>query len=81
MGVVYVEVGMRKNKPRNLRSAARRNWTIVDIEHRDDVSYLGLQIWTDRHVKGRYISSFYPWPCKFAFELEQDASMFALKWL
>lgn len=67
-----------KNNPRSVRGAVRRKWTIVEVKHRDDVSYLGLQIWTDRNAKGRYVSSFSP--TKFAFEREEDASWFTLKW-
>jgi hypothetical protein len=67
-----------KNNPRSVRSAVRRKWKVVEVKHRDDVSYLGLQIWTDRNAKGRYVSSFSP--TKFAFEREEDASWFALKW-
>jgi hypothetical protein len=67
-----------KNNPRSVRSAVRRKWKVVEVKHRDDVSYLGLQIWTDRNVKGKYVSSFSP--TKFAFEREEDASWFTLRW-
>ena len=67
-----------KNNPRSVRSAVRRKWKVVEVKHRDDVSYLCLQIWTDRNVKGKYVSSFSP--TKFAFEREEDASWFTLRW-
>ena len=72
---------MRKNKPRSVRGALRRGWTVVKVKDYagKNVSYLGLQIWTDRNVKGKYISSFMP--TQFAFELEKDANWFALRWL
>ena len=71
---------MRKNKPRSVRGALRRGWTVIEVKDYagKNVSYLGLQIWTDRNAKGRYVSSFSP--TKFAFEREEDASWFALKW-
>jgi len=72
---------MRKNKPRSVRGALRQGWTVIELKDYADknVSYLGLQIWTDRNVKGKYISSFMP--TRFAFELEKDANWFALRWL
>jgi len=72
---------MKNNKPRDIRGAVRRGWTVIEVKNhaKKNVSYLGLQIWTDRNAKGRYVSRFSP--TKFAFELEKDASWFALKWL
>ncbi len=71
---------MRKNKPRSVRGAARRGWTVIEVtDHAGkNVSYLGLQIWINRNVKGNYVSSFRP--TQFAFELEKDANWFALRW-
>ena len=70
-----------KRKPRDIRSAKRQGWTVVEPKNYagKNVSYLGLMIWTDRNAKGRYVSSFSP--TRFAFENEGDASWFALKWL
>ena len=69
-------------KPRDVRGAKRQGWTVVELQgslyEKGFVSYLGLMIWTDRNAKGRYVSSFQP--TRFAFELERDASWFALKW-
>ena len=72
---------MKQRRPRDIRSAVRRGWTLIEVKNHMDmnVSYLGLQIWTDRNSRGRYISRFMP--TKFAFELEKDAAWFALKWL
>lgn len=71
---------MKRRYPRSVRGAKRRGWTMIEPKNYADknVSYLGLQIWTDRNAKGKYVSSFEP--TKFAFELDRDASWFALKW-
>jgi hypothetical protein len=71
---------MKKNYPRNIRGAVRRGWPVIRPEGfiDKDVSWLGLLIWTDRNAKGRYVCSYNT--CEFAFELERDASWFALKW-
>ena len=69
---------MRKRNPRSVRGARRRGWTVIEPKPTEDASYLGLQIWTDRNDKGKYVSSFMP--TKFAFELERDANWFALRW-
>jgi hypothetical protein len=71
-----------KTKPRNIRSAIRRGWHLVDLSEanyaqRANTSYLGLQIWADRNKTGRYVSSFMP--TKFAFEQAEDALMFKLR--
>lgn len=72
---------MKNRKPRDIRSAVRRGWNVVEVSNLGikGVSYLGLQIWTDRNAKGKYVSSFMP--TKFAFENDGDAAWFALKWL
>jgi hypothetical protein len=72
---------MTIRKPRDIRSAVRRGWTVVEPKNYSDkcVSYVGLKIWTDRNAKGKYVSSFMP--TKFAFENDGDAAWFALKWL
>lgn len=71
---------MTKRIPRDVRGAQRRGWHVIelDAEKRMDVSYLSLLFWTDRHAKGRVVSSYSP--TKFAFEKEEDASWFVLKW-
>lgn len=74
---------MKRKYPRSVRGAKRRGWVVLEVEHKKieegAPSYLGLQIWTDRNAKGKWVSAFNP--TKFAFELERDASWFALKWL
>ena len=72
---------MKNNrKPRDIRAARRREWTVIRPgEHwYKTASWLGLMIWTDRNAIGKYVCSFNT--CEFAFELEKDASWFALKW-
>lgn len=71
---------MKKRIPRDVRGAKRQGWHVIEIDdwHRMDVSYLGLLFWTDRHAKGKVVSSYSP--TKFAFEKEEDASWFTLKW-
>jgi len=73
---------MRRKFPRNVRSAKRRGWFVVeptyDPTKQGNPSYLGLQIWTDVNSKGKYVSSFDP--TRFAFESIDDAAFFSLKW-
>ena len=72
---------MKNNrKPRDIRAARRREWTVIQPEKNwyKNVTWLGLMIWTDRNAVGKYICSLNT--CEFAFELEKDASWFALKW-
>lgn len=74
---------MKRKYPRSVRGAKRQGWYVLTIERvsydKHNISYLGLQIWAERNTKGKYISSFDK--SQFAFELERDASWFALKWL
>lgn len=73
---------MKRKYPRSVRGAVRRGWIVVEPKYDptrvNNPSYLGLQIWTDCNVQGKYVSSFRP--TKFAFELEKDATWFSLKW-
>jgi hypothetical protein len=73
----------RRTNPRSVRGAVRRGWHLVDLTgvslaEKFNVSYLGLQIWSDRNMAGRYVSSFNP--TKFAFEDPSDALIFKLKY-
>ena len=70
---------MKRKWPRSIRAAKRRGWSVIEPKPTRDASYLGLQIWTERNCKGKYVSSFSP--TKFAFELEKDAMWFALRWV
>ena len=68
--------------PRTVRGAKKRNWSIVDVPSdvmgRKQVSWLGLEMWAQRHSKSYWVSSFMN--RQFAFELEQDASAFIFQW-
>jgi len=73
---------MRKAKtnPRSVRSAKKQGWRVVAAKNYMDknVSWLGLMIWSDRMLKGKYVESFSKH--EFAFEREEDASYFVMKW-
>lgn len=69
---------MKRKYPRSVRAAKRRSWTVVEPTKFNNVSYLGLMIWTDRNTSGKYVSSFEP--TRFAFEQIADAAYFTLKW-
>ena len=72
----------KNNNPRSVRGASRRGWRVVDVSknyvEKYNRSYVGIQIWTDRNAKGYYVSSFLPHP-RFAFEREEDAVLFTLR--
>lgn len=72
----------KKNNPRSVRGAVRRGWHAVDVSRnyvdKYNRSYVGIQIWTTRNCKGYYVSSFLPHP-RFAFEREEDAVLFTLR--
>jgi hypothetical protein len=69
---------MKRKYPRSVRAAKRRGWAVVEPTKFNNVSYLGLMIWTDRNTTGKYVSSFEP--TRFAFEQIADAAYFTLKW-
>lgn len=73
-------MGMKKGTPRTVRGAARRGWRVIEPKNYSskNVSWLGLCIWSDRHMKGRFVNNFVE--NKFAFELDEDASHFLMKW-
>jgi hypothetical protein len=70
----------RKNFPRTVRSAKKHGWRVVTARNYLDknVSWLGLMIWSDRSLKGKYVQSYSKH--EFAFEREEDASYFLMKW-
>lgn len=72
---------MKRRYPRSVRGAVRRGWTVIKPEGFKDknVSWLGIQLWTDKNAKGRYVCSYNT--CEFAFENKSDAAWFALKWI
>jgi hypothetical protein len=69
-----------KIKPRTVRSAKRQGWRVVTAKNYSDknVSWVGLMIWSDRMLKGNYVQSYSNH--EFAFEREEDASHFLMKW-
>lgn len=76
-----------RTNPRTVRTAERRGWHVVDVPTDknwcdratgNQTSWLGLQIWTDRHSSGYWVSNL---PTKkFAFENAEDASKFLFQW-
>ena len=71
---------MKRNNPRSVRGAERRGWRVLEVKDyaKKNVSWLGLCIWSDRHMKGHYVQNFQSH--KFAFERDEDASHFLMKW-
>ena len=71
---------MKKRKPSSVRSARKQGWHVVSARNYLDknVSWLGLMIWSDRMLKGGYVNSYSKH--EFAFEREEDASHFLMKW-
>jgi hypothetical protein len=78
-------IAFKKTNPRSVRGAEKRGWHVIDVRewktHPDGsalVSWLGLEIWSQRNSHGHFVSNFMN--RKFAFELEQDASAFMFQW-
>ena len=69
-----------KTNPRSVRGARKRGWRIVEAKNyaTKNVSWLGLHIWSDRMLTGNFVSSYANH--EFAFEREEDASHFVMKW-
>ena len=70
----------KRKLPRSVRGARKRGWRVVAAKNYADknVSWLGLHIWSDRSLKGHFVSSYSNH--EFAFEREEDASHFVMKW-
>lgn len=71
----------KKTNPRSVRGARKRGWHVVKVPNsfvERNVSWLGLDIWANINTQGNYIDSFML--REFAFERQEDASWFALKW-
>lgn len=74
----------KKDNPRTVRGARKRGWSVIDIgqgvykDEQCQASWVGLNIWAERNASGHWISSFALG--QFAFERDEDASMFILKW-
>lgn len=72
---------MANHVPRTIRGARKKGWHIVKVPNsyvEKNVSWLGLQIWTMRQAKARFVSNFAM--REFAFEDTDDASWFTMKW-
>lgn len=74
----------RRTLPKSVRGAERRGYHIVELPLSNlndrQTSWLGVNIWCTRQVKGHFVSRFHP-DYKFAFQNEQDAVWFRLKWV
>ena len=70
----------RPSNPRTIRGAKKRGWTVVQVrnDYTKDLSWMGLNIWTDKNLSGYWMSSFHY--REFAFENPSDALLFKLKW-
>lgn len=74
----------KKENPRTIRGARRKGWHIVESGKsvfKDDqcvASWTGLNIWAELNSSGYWVSSYSLG--QFAFEREEDASMFIVKW-
>ena len=72
--------------PTSVRGAVRRGWHPVTItteqRRQHNVAHMGLHIFCQFNIPGKFKSTFDPSTneSKFAFEIEQDAFFFALKW-
>lgn len=73
---------MANHNPRSIRGARKKGWHIVKVPNsyleNHNVSWLGLEIWTMRQTRGKFVTSFAL--REFAFEQSQDASWFTMKW-
>ena len=79
MGLPY-----KPSNPRSVRGAKKRGWYVVNANKgkwKENLSWLGLNIWTEQTCSGYWISSWSWHNSEFAFENPADATMFTLKWL
>lgn len=77
---------MPKRKfPRSVRGAIRRGWHSVTVNHEQrverNISHMGLHIWCQFNLKGKFQASFQAGKnlSTFAFEKPEDAGWFTLK--
>ena len=72
----------RRTDPRSIRGAKRRGWPTLSVPknyiEKNNVSWVGIMLWCDSKLKGRYVQDFQTH--RFSFELQEDASWFAMKW-
>ena len=70
---------------RTVTRAHRSGWYLVELgiddRKKHPVSHVGLMIWADRNLPGRYISNYKDgYLSRFAFEYIEDAAHFKLRW-
>lgn len=71
---------MISDKMLRVRKAKRLGWTVISTRNLNGpTSWNQLYDWLNSNTKGQYVESFYLQ--EIAFEKEQDANWFSLKWL
>ena len=70
---------------RSVTRAHRSGWYLVEMGINDrvkhNVGHVGLMIWSDRNLQGRYIANYQDgYKSRFAFERIEDAAFFKLRW-
>lgn len=70
---------------RSVTRAHRSGWYLVELNEDDrsrhTVSHMGLMIWSDRNLTGKYVANYKNGHIsRFAFETAEDAFFFKLKW-
>ena len=71
----------KPSNPRSTHGAKKRGWYVVKADKakwKENLSWLGLNIWTERACSGYWLASWHR--SEFAFENPADATMFTLKW-
>jgi hypothetical protein len=70
----------KSTNPRTVRGAKKRGWTVIrpNPNYVEQLSWMGLNIWTERTAAGYWVASFSL--REFAFEKSSDATAFLLKW-
>ena len=68
----------KSTNPRTVRGAVKRGWHVVQPQRQEKITWMGLNIWSERVMQGYWISSYAK--NQFALERESDATMFKLKW-
>ena len=71
----------KPSNPRTVRGAKKRGWHVVKadkVKWKQDLSWLGLCIWTEKTSAGYWVASWHN--SEFAFEHSRDATAFTLKW-
>lgn len=76
---------MSQQNFKSVTRAHRNGWHLIELGTRErekhPVSHVGLLIWSDRNLKGRYVANYdQGYLSRFAFELIEDAAFFTLRW-